>query len=50
MCLFVGKMCATPCGKHKKVPLEDGENICKWHTEPGNDTEATDVITDRPTE
>ncbi|QEM67008.1 hypothetical protein FO488_01770 [Geobacter sp. FeAm09] len=33
MCLYIGKMCATPCNKHKKA-VEKGAPIeaCKYHT------------------
>ncbi|WP_144351148.1 hypothetical protein [Sporomusa termitida] len=34
MCLYIGKLCANPCNKHKK-PSQDGlVKTCKWHTPP----------------
>lgn len=31
-CLYIGKICANPCLRHKKLPNEDSEAICNWHT------------------
>lgn len=39
MCLSIGKMCATPCNKHRKPPLEGQVNTCKWHRPPDGEGE-----------
>lgn len=34
MCLYIGKLCANPCNRHKKAPEEGVIVSCKWHTPP----------------
>lgn len=34
LCLYIGKVCATPCNKHKKPPQEGQANTCSWHSAP----------------
>ena len=35
MCLYIGEMCANPCGKRKTAPKDDILlHTCKWHTPP----------------
>jgi hypothetical protein len=33
-CLHIGAVCAAPCNKHKKAPLEGQTDSCPWHTPP----------------
>jgi hypothetical protein len=32
MCLYIGQMCANPCGRHKKTPEEGLDATCSYHT------------------
>lgn len=34
MCLYIGKLCANPCLRHKKPPGEGEKATCIWHTPP----------------
>ncbi len=42
MCLYIGKLCANPCLRHKKSPEEGTEAVCIWHT-PAKEPEQGDA-------
>lgn len=49
MCLYIGKLCANPCGKYK-APSKDGViHECKWHT-PANESTTPESGPNMPTD
>lgn len=37
MCLYIGKLCANPCNRHKKGSEDGTLYSCQWHTPPKDD-------------
>lgn len=37
MCLYIEKVCANPCNRHKKAPDDGQVKICVWHTPVENE-------------
>ncbi len=44
-CLYIGQMCANPCNRRLKPPLEDEVPDCTWHSPMPADSRDREPVT-----